>query len=66
MQLYPEIGLVQENFKRQPKGYWQDVSNGKKVFDAVAASYAFDPLVPDNWYQFSMNDIANKRVCPFF
>lgn len=38
------------------------LENRKRVFDNFANNKQFDPLVPDNWYQFTKNDIRLEKV----
>lgn len=42
--------------------YWHNESNRRKVFDDIAASRGFDPLIPSYWYTFSTEDIQNEKV----
>lgn len=42
-------------------GYW-NVKTRRKFFDEFAREQGFDPLHPENWYQFTTADILKKKV----
>ena len=46
-------------------GHWEDVQNRRELFCEVALRRRFDPLVPANWYQTSLDSLSNVKVCQF-
>lgn len=45
--------------------YWT-VANRRNFFINIAKYHKFDPLVPNNWYQFGFHDIHSIKVSSFF
>lgn len=49
---------------KKPMNYWSS-ENGKNMrilFEQFAESRNFDPLVPENWYDFSAESFVNIEV----
>jgi hypothetical protein len=42
--------------------YWIDVKNRRKFFLEVAKKFNFNPLVPENWYNISHDNILSCKV----
>lgn len=40
--------------------YWSQVENRRNYFYRFAQDRRFNPLVPGNWYQFTIADMPNK------
>jgi hypothetical protein len=49
--------------KREQRGYWQDNENCRKFLCELAAANGFDPLVPENWYNVTHEDVISFGVC---
>eukprot|EP00026_Physarum_polycephalum_P017934 Phypoly_transcript_19329.p1 GENE.Phypoly_transcript_19329~~Phypoly_transcript_19329.p1 ORF type:complete len:214 (+),score=30.36 Phypoly_transcript_19329:89-643(+) len=60
MKIYPNIGLQPHLFHALPKHYWEVEENIRAFFDSFAAKRGFNPLVPENWYQESVQTILRK------
>lgn len=43
-------------------GYWSEPKNRKRFFDEFARDSNFDPLVPENWYSVTTNEIEQRKV----
>eukprot|EP00026_Physarum_polycephalum_P003272 Phypoly_transcript_03282.p1 GENE.Phypoly_transcript_03282~~Phypoly_transcript_03282.p1 ORF type:complete len:817 (+),score=97.02 Phypoly_transcript_03282:362-2452(+) len=51
IQIFPEIGLEEHKFPSYALAkHWKKVSNRREMFDNMAKTGSFDPLVPSNWY----------------
>jgi len=48
--VYPSFTIEDSQLGKIARGYWHDVKNRKKFFDAFAHKAGFDPLVAGNWY----------------
>lgn len=44
------------------ENYWKSMTNRRKWFDAVAKTLEFDPLLPENWYNVTMDKIESLKV----
>eukprot|EP00026_Physarum_polycephalum_P002000 Phypoly_transcript_02004.p1 GENE.Phypoly_transcript_02004~~Phypoly_transcript_02004.p1 ORF type:complete len:496 (+),score=54.29 Phypoly_transcript_02004:1101-2588(+) len=58
--LLPNIGLDSSFFHKPPQ-YWTSAANQKQFFDTFAAERNFDPLIPNNWYQYSYKHVCNVK-----
>eukprot|EP00026_Physarum_polycephalum_P001919 Phypoly_transcript_01922.p1 GENE.Phypoly_transcript_01922~~Phypoly_transcript_01922.p1 ORF type:complete len:959 (+),score=104.66 Phypoly_transcript_01922:166-3042(+) len=58
MTVYPNIGLLPHKFLRIPRSYWEVKKNQLKFFDEYAKEKNFDPLVAENWYLVSVEDLS--------
>jgi hypothetical protein len=43
--------------------YWDDPVRRKEFFDSFAKESKFDPLVPENWYSVSPQELREIKVC---
>lgn len=41
---------------------WRDVNNRREFFENFAAKKGFDPLIAENWYTFTREDILAEKV----
>jgi len=55
--LFPEIGLIEDNFPSFPKNYWKEMKNRRIFFEDFAKQNHFDPLKPSNWLHVSKKNI---------
>eukprot|EP00026_Physarum_polycephalum_P001040 Phypoly_transcript_01041.p1 GENE.Phypoly_transcript_01041~~Phypoly_transcript_01041.p1 ORF type:complete len:1163 (+),score=140.56 Phypoly_transcript_01041:229-3717(+) len=60
--LFPEIELSGSMFQFLPHNYWKDVEKRRHQFDALASEMGFDPLIPDNWYPYTAEDLKFKGI----
>lgn len=42
--------------------YWHKTENRRNFFERYAEQHQFDPLVPQNWYNISEDDINMNHV----
>lgn len=42
--------------------YWEDEKRRREFFDSFATENGFDPLVPENWYSVSTNELRETKV----
>lgn len=75
MFLFPNIGLEEKKFPILPStficclidnllisgNYWMDVGKRRELFDNIAKSRNFDPLIAENWYKFA-KDARTEKV----
>lgn len=75
-EVYPEIGLDETRLPRirmkvtfcdcgliyDADEYWKDTANQRAFFDKVAKETGFDPLNPENWYQYDLSSLYAKKV----
>jgi len=61
MHLFPEVGLDITKFHSLPRNHWEDATNRKALLDSFARDQGFDPLIPDNWYKISSDDIKSYK-----
>ena len=50
---------------RKPAGHWtiDGSKNIKKFLDDLAASWERDPLDPETWYGFNLEELTKAKVC---
>eukprot|EP00026_Physarum_polycephalum_P001342 Phypoly_transcript_01343.p1 GENE.Phypoly_transcript_01343~~Phypoly_transcript_01343.p1 ORF type:complete len:974 (+),score=101.70 Phypoly_transcript_01343:154-3075(+) len=60
-QLFQELDLDASKFSFQPRSYWKDVANRRKMFTDLADEMGFDPLLPANWYSVSSYAVLNCK-----
>eukprot|EP00026_Physarum_polycephalum_P002030 Phypoly_transcript_02034.p1 GENE.Phypoly_transcript_02034~~Phypoly_transcript_02034.p1 ORF type:complete len:665 (+),score=45.46 Phypoly_transcript_02034:644-2638(+) len=58
---YPNIGLSPHCFLHRRK-YWDKKQNRKLSINNIAQDMAIDPLIPNNWYTVSHNDITSHKA----
>eukprot|EP00026_Physarum_polycephalum_P003660 Phypoly_transcript_03673.p1 GENE.Phypoly_transcript_03673~~Phypoly_transcript_03673.p1 ORF type:complete len:675 (+),score=95.36 Phypoly_transcript_03673:213-2237(+) len=58
--LYPDIGLKSTKFAL-PKDHWESKSNRRALFDEIANSLNFDPLVATNWYRVTPKMVSRHK-----
>lgn len=47
------------------EGYWDEFENRKQFFDSYAAERKFDPLIPENWYKITSEELMQAtKVAP--
>ncbi len=77
IQLFPEIGLEETKFTRvkgigvynrifpnnKLGGYWHDIQNRRNFFIEFAKKHNFDPLVAENWYNYTVDSFLGLKVC---
>ena len=56
--------LEPKEAKRAPYGHWTqtDGENTRIFFEDLAKSKSFDPLVPENWYTLTTEEVMNHSV----
>eukprot|EP00026_Physarum_polycephalum_P002833 Phypoly_transcript_02842.p1 GENE.Phypoly_transcript_02842~~Phypoly_transcript_02842.p1 ORF type:complete len:838 (+),score=97.84 Phypoly_transcript_02842:84-2597(+) len=60
--LYPEIGINKTNFKlNYSADYWADAKNRKTFFTIYAKEKRFDPLLAENWFSVTTEDILHCK-----
>jgi hypothetical protein len=47
-------------------GDWRELSSRKAFFDEYARENHFEPLIPENWYNVTQEDIKGKKVTFLF
>lgn len=63
MPIYYYFVIVIKSLTHYSENYYADAVNRKKIFDKFAKSRGFDPLVAENWYSITSEDILPFRVC---
>jgi hypothetical protein len=64
MDTYPNIGLIDSKFPTIfTKKHWHSLSNRKRVVEEIAARLSIDPLIPENWYNVTVEAFRNQQVC---
>eukprot|EP00026_Physarum_polycephalum_P002518 Phypoly_transcript_02525.p1 GENE.Phypoly_transcript_02525~~Phypoly_transcript_02525.p1 ORF type:complete len:833 (+),score=92.99 Phypoly_transcript_02525:54-2552(+) len=59
--LFPNIGLDYSKFSVLPNGHWFQAKNQRYLLKTFARSKKFDPLVPENWYSITPDQILSFR-----
>jgi len=59
--VYEELGLRPENFKRLSRNTWSDPATRKKIFNKFAHRKGFDPSQASPWYKVALNDIKQIK-----
>eukprot|EP00026_Physarum_polycephalum_P001147 Phypoly_transcript_01148.p1 GENE.Phypoly_transcript_01148~~Phypoly_transcript_01148.p1 ORF type:complete len:746 (+),score=87.76 Phypoly_transcript_01148:82-2319(+) len=59
--LYPNIGLSEHEFTFKPQKYWQSLDNRRDFLERFARLKGFDPLVVQNWYKVSANQVEEIK-----
>eukprot|EP00026_Physarum_polycephalum_P001669 Phypoly_transcript_01671.p1 GENE.Phypoly_transcript_01671~~Phypoly_transcript_01671.p1 ORF type:complete len:1064 (+),score=159.93 Phypoly_transcript_01671:260-3193(+) len=59
---YPDIGLDPGKFKLKSKEYWNDIANRKRFFDDFAEKRKFDPLISENWYNITEQEVKTGSL----
>lgn len=56
--------LIPPTNNKKPAGHWtvDGSKNIRKFFDSLALSWNKDPLNPDTWYQFGLEDLSKAQV----
>lgn len=74
MNIYPDIDLTKSGFYSTScpscclsnclliEMHWDDPADRKLFFDGFAKEYAFDPLIPENWYSIPAERIKSYKV----
>lgn len=44
------------------ENFWQEKSNQRKFFDAIARKKHFNPLIASNWYPITHRNIVTQKV----
>jgi len=57
MDVFPNIGLEESKFIFTQGNYWQDTQNKLEFFETFAKKKHFDPLVAENWYTISHQEL---------
>eukprot|EP00026_Physarum_polycephalum_P001974 Phypoly_transcript_01978.p1 GENE.Phypoly_transcript_01978~~Phypoly_transcript_01978.p1 ORF type:complete len:752 (+),score=127.08 Phypoly_transcript_01978:45-2300(+) len=60
LDIYPDIDFDRSKFSL-PNKYWEDPLKRKNFFDQFASENGFDPLVPENWYSVSSNELRETK-----
>lgn len=42
--------------------FWKDLRNRKQFFDEFSVSKRFNPLIPEEWYSVTANDVKKFEV----
>eukprot|EP00026_Physarum_polycephalum_P001003 Phypoly_transcript_01004.p1 GENE.Phypoly_transcript_01004~~Phypoly_transcript_01004.p1 ORF type:complete len:1224 (-),score=188.92 Phypoly_transcript_01004:75-3746(-) len=58
---FPDIGLEPGGFDIMSRRHWQSAANRRKFFVEYAREHSFDPLIAQNWYDISRDDIMNVK-----
>eukprot|EP00026_Physarum_polycephalum_P001009 Phypoly_transcript_01010.p1 GENE.Phypoly_transcript_01010~~Phypoly_transcript_01010.p1 ORF type:complete len:1168 (+),score=148.17 Phypoly_transcript_01010:225-3728(+) len=58
IELFPEVGFDATKFSSR-LSMWASEKLRRKFFDNFAAKESFDPLVAENWYKYSYEDMIN-------
>eukprot|EP00026_Physarum_polycephalum_P000781 Phypoly_transcript_00782.p1 GENE.Phypoly_transcript_00782~~Phypoly_transcript_00782.p1 ORF type:complete len:944 (+),score=105.33 Phypoly_transcript_00782:1215-4046(+) len=61
LDVYPDIGLDAHKFKTAPRNQWANIQTHKKFFSDLASDKGFDPLLPQNWYSLTGDEIAARK-----
>eukprot|EP00026_Physarum_polycephalum_P000389 Phypoly_transcript_00389.p1 GENE.Phypoly_transcript_00389~~Phypoly_transcript_00389.p1 ORF type:complete len:1231 (+),score=194.32 Phypoly_transcript_00389:52-3744(+) len=64
MKLFPEIGLIENNFSDYTNisFHWVDVAKRREWLEEYAKKKGFEPLVPKNWYNITMETIDDPET----
>jgi hypothetical protein len=60
-EVYPDIGLDKNKFMQ-----WDKISTRRAFFDKIAKEKGFNPLVAENWFKITPEEIVSFQVYPLF
>eukprot|EP00026_Physarum_polycephalum_P001689 Phypoly_transcript_01691.p1 GENE.Phypoly_transcript_01691~~Phypoly_transcript_01691.p1 ORF type:complete len:1022 (+),score=174.74 Phypoly_transcript_01691:50-3115(+) len=61
MDTYPHIGLREDRFAQTTEYFWQDARNCRRLLCELAEEMKFDPLITENWYTISKEDVLRHE-----
>eukprot|EP00026_Physarum_polycephalum_P001437 Phypoly_transcript_01438.p1 GENE.Phypoly_transcript_01438~~Phypoly_transcript_01438.p1 ORF type:complete len:1047 (+),score=162.81 Phypoly_transcript_01438:248-3388(+) len=61
MEIYPASGIDESKFKVVRRYYWMDKQNRKQFFDEFAKKRKLDPLVPESWYNKTVDEVTKEK-----
>eukprot|EP00026_Physarum_polycephalum_P000830 Phypoly_transcript_00831.p1 GENE.Phypoly_transcript_00831~~Phypoly_transcript_00831.p1 ORF type:complete len:1315 (+),score=159.79 Phypoly_transcript_00831:513-3947(+) len=61
LHLFPNIGLQRTKFAMRSLKFWRDGDNKRQFFKNIANLKGFNPLVAENWYIITLQDILHFK-----
>eukprot|EP00026_Physarum_polycephalum_P003695 Phypoly_transcript_03709.p1 GENE.Phypoly_transcript_03709~~Phypoly_transcript_03709.p1 ORF type:complete len:736 (+),score=66.77 Phypoly_transcript_03709:154-2361(+) len=59
--VYPNLNLEASKFLYTPNNFWKIQDNKKAFFEAFAKKRNFDPLIAQNWYNYTLRDYQKHK-----